>query len=177
MRGLTLQPRIMNMDRGVCAYRRPHGHEYEPDCWCFQHGLCPSNLHLHKCHWPSWQYQGQVPLFSLVPAPCGIRNRHEARVVWTWIGRFTVRINSLVVTEACYAANVHEGGPGRKPDWLTDRSRIAIYEEWSYSLISDCCWLSWIGYGVDRAYRGNYRFHSQASGLHMVAGLSSVYGN
>jgi hypothetical protein len=56
-----------------------------------------------------------------------------------------VRINSLVVTEACYAANVHEAGSSGKPDWLTDWSRIDIYDELSYSLISDYCWMSWIG--------------------------------
>ncbi len=56
-----------------------------------------------------------------------------------------MRINSLVVTESCYAANVHEAGSSRKPDWLTDWSRIDIYDELSYSLISDYCWMSWIG--------------------------------
>lgn len=35
-----------------------------------------------------------------------------------------MRIMSLVVIEACYAANVHEKWADRKPDWLTDRSRI-----------------------------------------------------
>lgn len=65
-----------------------------------------------------------VALISLVPGMLGIRNRHEAWAVWICSGRVTVRIKSLVVTEACYAANVHEKGPSREPDWLTDQSRI-----------------------------------------------------
>lgn len=80
--------------------------------------------------------------------PVGFRNRYGPRVMWICKGRVTVRINSLVVTESCYAANVHEAGSSRKPDWLTDQSRIDIYNELSYSLISDLwdlCWMSWIG--------------------------------
>lgn len=30
---------------------------------------------------------------------------------------------------------------------------------------------------MDRAYMGNYSFHSQASKMHMVAGFLSIYGN
>lgn len=48
----------------------------------------------------------------------------EIRVEWIGNARVTVRIKSLVVTETCYAAKLHEAGQSRHPDWLTGWSRI-----------------------------------------------------